>query len=80
MEQSLSIPDALASDVNRFAASNDVSVDTAYELLLAVGLETLEGLTIEVSVENENLLLDCPGCSAVFQDPKEAIAHECEDN
>jgi Trk K+ transport system NAD-binding subunit len=60
MERTVSVSDELASDVNRFAASNDVSVDRAHELLVAVGLETLEGLSVEVSVENGRLLLDCP--------------------
>jgi len=78
MERTLSIPDGLASDVNRFAASNDVDVDRAYELLVAVGLETLDGLDVEVSVEGGRLILDCPGCGAVFEDPGEAIAHECD--
>ncbi len=78
MEQTISLPDQTASRVNRFAASNDISIDRAYELLVSVGIETLDGMDLSVSVENQRLILECPGCASVFDSTDEALAHECE--
>jgi hypothetical protein len=80
MEQTLSIPDALASDVNRFAGEQDVPIDRAYELLVSVGLSTLDGRNVDVYVEDERLLFECPGCETVFDEPSEAADHDCADH
>lgn len=77
MERTLSIPDGLASDVTRFAAANDIETDRAYELLVAVGLDVLAELDLEVEIDNGHLVLDCPACGAVFDDPGGAVSHEC---
>ena len=80
MDQRISISDGLGSDINRFAAENDIDVDHAYELLLAVGLDTLEGVAVDVYIEDDRLVLECPDCGAAFGRPEEALDHECADH
>jgi hypothetical protein len=77
MERTVSIPDGTASHVNRFAAENDISIDRAHELLLTIGIETLDGVDLEVSVEDDRLILECPACGALFDAADEAVKHGC---
>lgn len=76
MERMLSIPDGLASDVTGFAATHDVPEDRAYELLVSVGLATLDGHEVDVTVEGERLLLECPACGRAAGAPEEFVDHD----
>jgi hypothetical protein len=77
MEQTLSISDDIASHVNGFAASQNIDIAAAYELLVTVGLETLGGLEMDVYVKNDKLILECPACETIFETTDDAIAHDC---
>jgi len=77
MERTVSVSDHTASHVNRFAAANDVTVDRAYELLLTVGIEILDGVELEVYVEDDDLILECPVCETLFDAAGEAVDHDC---
>jgi hypothetical protein len=76
MDRMLSIPDGLASDVTGFAATHDVPEDRAYELLVSVGLATLDGHDITVTVEGDRLILECPACGRAFDAPDEFVDHD----
>ncbi|WP_008523882.1 hypothetical protein [Halorhabdus tiamatea] len=78
MEQQIQISDDLASHINRFAADNDIGVDDAYELLIAVGFETIDGIAFDVYVEDDRLLFECPACGEAFEHPERALSHTCE--
>ena len=79
MDRQGSVPDGLAGHVEAFAESHGIGVERAYELLVSVGLEALDGLHVTVSVEGDRLVLDCPRCGAVFDPPAEARDHDCGD-
>jgi hypothetical protein len=77
MEQTISLPDRLASDVTGFAATHDVSEAQAYELLVSVGLATLDGRDVSVDVEGDRLVLECPACAGAFDAPADLVDHDC---
>jgi hypothetical protein len=77
MERTVSVSDHTASHVNRFAAVNDVTVDRAYELLLTVGIEVLDGVDMDVYVEDDDLILECPACATLFDAAGTAADHDC---
>jgi hypothetical protein len=52
-------------------------VDRAYELLLTVGIEVLDGVDVEVYVEDDDLILECPACETLFDAAGEAVEHDC---
>jgi|GEM_PF-4027142 len=76
MEQRVSPPDGLASDVTGFAATHDIPEDRAYELLVSVGLATLDGHEVGVTVEGGRLFLECPACGQAFGTPDEFVEHD----
>lgn len=76
MEQTVTLPDGLASDVTGFAAAHDVPEDRAWELLVSVGLATLDGREFDIAVENGRLILDCPACEHAFDTPDEFVGHD----
>jgi hypothetical protein len=77
MEQTLSVPDGIVRDVNRFAATHDIPDDRAYELLLAVGIDVLDDVELNVSLDEDRLVLECPQCTGLFESPPAAVDHEC---
>jgi len=78
MKQTLSLPDGLASDVTGFAARHDIPEARAYELLVSVGLATLDGHEVAVTVDGDRLVLDCPECARAFEAPDEFVEHGCD--
>lgn len=72
----MTLPDGLASDVTGFAATHDLPEDRAYELLVSVGLATLDGREFEVVVDDGRLILECPACKRMFATPDEFADHD----
>jgi hypothetical protein len=76
VSQMFPVPDGLASDVTGFAATHDLPEDRAYELLVSVGLATLGGHEVEVTVDGERFVLECPTCGGTFDAPDEFADHD----
>jgi hypothetical protein len=45
-------------------------------LLVSVGLATLDGHDITVTVEGDRLILECPACGRAFDAPDEFVDHD----
>jgi len=76
MEQTVSLPDGLASDVTGFAVTHDIPEDRAYELLVSVGLATLDGHEVGITVEGGRLVLECPACGRAFGVPNDFVEYD----
>lgn len=76
MQPDAHLSDGVASRLEAFADDHDIRTDHAYELLISVGLEVLDGVELDAYVEEGQLILECERCAAIFDSTGEYLAHE----
>jgi len=72
------LSEGLAQRLETFADDHDLRTDHAYELLVSVGLEVLDGVDLDAYVDDGRLILECERCEAIFDSTEEYLSHEEE--